>query len=330
MNKEILKRFFEGKSNSWEKKQVQDYLQGDDMEVLDQYVREQEATNEQIIIDQKYKQNFFEELIVKIEQQEAPVPVRRSLVFSPLFKIAAGIVLICTVGSLFYLKRQKQETAEMNGRLSRIINNGRNLKMVELADGTKIWMNPGTTITYNKKTFADSIRQVNLSGEAYFNVAHDANKPFQVKAGQLTTTVLGTSFNVEAYENESETRVMLVTGSVRINTGKSEEMLRPGQLLDFSKQNKRIQIKSVDISDKEEQFTHGRLVFENLPLEEVLKRVERVFDLKITIADEHILKDKRITGTYYRDNAELALKRILFIHGLHHRKKGENNYVIER
>ena len=330
MNKEILKRFFEGRSNKQEQQQVHDYLQGDEMGAVDEYIQEQDTTNDQVVIDQKYKQDFFEELRRKVEQKEAPVELRRNFSLTPLLKIAAGIVLICTVSSLFYLKRQKQVTAEMKGRLTRIINNGRNLKMVELADGTKIWMNPGTTITYNKRTFSDSIRHVNLSGEAYFNVAHDANKPFRVKAGQLTTTVLGTSFNVEAYENEAETRVMLVTGSVKVNAGKSEEMLRPGQLLDFSKHTARVNIKSVDISDKEEQFTHGRLVFENLPLEEVLKRVARVFDIKITVADDHILKNKQITGTYYRDNANLALTRILFIHGLRHHKKGENNYVIER
>lgn len=329
MNKEILKRFFDGRSNTWEKKQVQEYFEGDELEVFDEYVKEQEGANHQINIDEEYKRNFYAELNSKISEQQTPASQRKNLRVPSLLKFAAGIAIICSVSSLFYIKRQKQVSTEMASRLTRIINSGRNLKMVELADGTKIWMNPGSVITYDKQIFADSARQISLSGEAYFNVTHNANRPFQVTAGQLTTTVLGTSFNVEAYENESETRVMLVTGSVKVNAGEAEEMLRPGQQLDFSKEKKVVKISSVDVSDKQKELTNGKLVFENLALEEVLKRLERVFDLKITVTDRNILKDKRITGTYYREDAELVLKRILFIHGLTHHKKGENKYVIE-
>lgn len=329
MNKEILKRFFEGSGSKREKRQVQEYLEGDDMRTLDEYIQEQGSSDDQTTTDQFYKDTFFKVLTEKIEQKESQVLGRRSLRFMPILKIAAGIVMICTVGSLLYLSRQKEITELAMVRLTKIMNSGRNLKMVELEDGTRIWMNPGTTIIYNKKTFGDSIRLINLIGEAYFNVAHDVKKPFRVQAGKLSTTVLGTSFNVEAYENEPEMRVLLVTGSVRVNAGKSEEILRPGQMLDFSKEHETAKINSVDVADKQEQFTNGRLVFENLPLKEVLKRVERVFGLAITITDENILKNKRISGAYYRDNAELALSRILFIHGLHYHKKGEKNYVIE-
>lgn len=328
MNKEILKRFFEGKSNRWEKKHVQEYLEGDDMRVLDEYIQEQGGLETEQKADPVYVSNFFNELSARIEKQESLVSGRKNRSFMPLLKIAAGIVMICSVGSLLYLNRQKQGAAEMIARITKISNSGRNLKMVELEDGTRIWMNPGTTIAYNKATYGDSTRQISLTGEAYFNVAHDAKKPFLVKAGQLTTTVLGTSFNVEAYENEPEMRVMLVTGKVRVNAGHSEEILQPGQMLDFSKQHETVKISPVDIADKQEQYTKGRLVFENLPLKDVLKRVERVFGLEISVPDESILKNKRITGAYYRDNAESVLKRILFIHGLHHRQKGENNYVI--
>ena len=329
MNKEILKRFFEGRSSRWEKRQVQEYLEGEDMSTLDEYIQGQGSSNDQTTIDQAYKDTFFKTLTEKIEHKEIQAPGRRNLRLMPILKIAAGIIMICTVGSLLYLSRQKEITELAMVRLTKIINNGRNLKMVELEDGTRIWMNPGTTITYDKKTFDDSIRLINLTGEAYFNVAHNAAKPFRVQAGKLSTTVLGTSFNVEAYENEPEMRVLLVTGSVRVNVGKSEKILRPGQMLNFSKQHETAKINAVDVSDKQEQFTNGRLVFENLPLKDVLKRVERVFGLEVTITNENILKNKRITGAYYRDNAELALSRILFIHGLHYHKKGEKNYVIE-
>lgn len=325
MNKEILKRFFEGKSSNWERRQVEEYLQGEDLALLDEYISEQGSEKEPLS-DEHYKTLFFEELISKIDHQKP----QRSIRFRPWLKIAAGIAIVCSLSVLLYLKIQKQAALEMANRLSRITNNGKNMKMVELADGTKIWMNPGTTIIYNKKNFTDSVRQISLTGEAYFNVSHDATRPFKVKAGKLTTTVLGTSFNIEAYENEPETRVMLVTGSVKINAGRSEEVLRPGQLLGFSRKNEAMQISAVDISDKQEQFTHGRLIFENLPLKDVLKRVERAFNLKITVTEESLLQNKRITGTYYREKADLVISRILFIHGLHHHKKGENDYVIEQ
>ena len=330
MNKEILKRFFEGRSNRWEKKQVKGYLDGDDLEILDEYLKEQASSGLQEPADPEYKDNFFKELTDRIEQRELLVVPARNMSFLPFLKIAASIVLICTVGSLLYINRQKELATEIKTRIARISNNGRNLKMLELEDGTKIWINPGTTVVYNKATYGDSVREISLTGEAYFNVAHNARKPFRVKAGKLTTTVLGTSFNVEAYENEQDLRVTLVTGRVRVNAGKSEEVLHPGQVLNFSKQLETVKVTEVNVADKQDQYTKGRLIFENLPLREVLKRVERVFALRIEVSDENILKNKRITGAYYRDNAESALTRILFIHGLHHRKKGENNYVIEQ
>lgn len=328
MNKEILKRYFEGLSGRWEKKQVQEYLEGDDLQVFDEYIREQkENKNREGFADDSYKNDFYKELTCRIKEIENSGKVRQMSGFKPLLKIAASIMLVSSISGFLYLKI-KQQSKNISRTLTSINNNTRNLKEVELKDGTKIWMNPGTKLAYDPQGFGDTARQVSITGEAYFNVAHDKARPFRVKAGGITTTVLGTTFNVEAYTNEQDVRVMLVTGHVRINSATGTAILFPGQMLKYSHHNKTMKISLVDVSDKQELYTSGKLVFENLPLNDVLKRLERVFNVKISAVDTNILTNKRISGAYFRDNPETALNRILFIHGLHYNKKGEDKYVI--
>lgn len=330
MNKEILKRFFEGHSSRWEKKQVQEYLERDDLQVMDEYIKGQQVEAVETELNEDYKMQFFSELHTRIHHQEnlGKTSRRRSLI--PLFRIAAGIILISSIAGFLYISRQKAETAELLMKMTSINNSGHDLKLLELKDGTKIWMNPGTTITFNEHSFGDTSRQVSIEGEAFFNVAHDKTKPFRVKAGQLTTTVLGTTFNVEAYDNEPEVRILLVTGRVRISTGQTHKTMHPGELLNYTRSSNRMDVNTIDVSDKQEQLTSGKLVFENLPLADVLKRLERVFNVQLIIADPTLLDHKRISGSYYRDNAASALGRILFIHGLHYHKKGDQKYVIEQ
>ena len=89
-------------------------------------------------------------------------------------------------------------------------------KTIQLPDGTQVWLSPSTLVEY-PSVFEGAARKVKLSGEAFFEVAHDASHPFIITSDNIQTKVLGTSFNIQAYHNQKKIAVMVVTGKVKIS-----------------------------------------------------------------------------------------------------------------
>lgn len=332
MNKEILKRYFEGRSSNWEKQQVVEYLEGDDLSLLDEYVKEQGASDDMQLIGNDVKEEFYEQLEKKIREGEHIETRKRKRLLRPFMRIAASILLLVSVisGWMYLEKARRQRKGSLPVNLTSISNTGRQMKVISLSDGTRVWLNPGTTLTYDNNAFNDKARQVTVSGEAVFNVTQDDARPFQVKTGNLSTVVLGTSFHVEAYENETDTRITLLSGKVRVDGAGGNRILLPGQVLEYSRSNNIVNINRVDISGEEALLTSGMIVFRNLSLDDVIRRMERIFGIRITTGDPQLLENKFITGSYYRTNAEEDLTRILFIHGLHFKKTGTTHYIITK
>lgn len=332
MNKEILKRYFEGRSSKWEKQQVMEYLEGDDLRILDEYISEQGALYDMPLIDKEVKEDFYATLEGKIRGTEHAGEGKNRRLLNPFIRIAASILLVVSaIGGWMYLekgRRQQKDSPQIN--LVSITNTGHQMKVVTLADGTKVWISPGTILTYDNNIFNDKSRQVTISGEAVFDVTRDEVRPFQVNAGNLSTIVLGTSFHVEAYENEIDTKITLLSGKVRVDGKGGNKILTPGQMLKYSRSKDIVNVSEVNISGEEELLTSGMIVFRNLPLEDVLRRMERTFSIRITPVDSLLLENKFITGSYYRNNPEEDLKRILFIHGLRLKKKREDHYIVTK
>jgi transmembrane sensor len=330
MNKDILKRYFEGTSSRWEKKQVMEYFQGDDMRVFDEYIKDQEAapTGNTNTPTPEYKENFYNELLDRITGIEQPAAKRRIFFMRPSFRIAATILMIIGAGAVFYLIKQHERPVTPAFVYETITNKTHILQSARLTDGTRIWLTPGSTLIYDTKRFGEQTRDITLKGEAYFDVAHNPQKPFRVNAGKTTTTVLGTAFNIEAYENEDNVRVLLVRGRVRVNAGKLQKNILPGHVLQFAAINNKMDVSKVDITGKQALFTSGKLIFESVPLNDVIKRLENIFDIKLIMANGKMLENKTVTGYYYRSNPDETLHRILYMHGLHLKKKGNKIYEI--
>jgi transmembrane sensor len=106
-------------------------------------------------------------------------------------------------------------------------NRGRQWSVV-LPDGSKVWLNSASSIRYSLN-FSGDIREVTTTGEVYFEVAKDSRRPFHVKTGDMDVTVLGTHFNVNAYEDENAIKTTLVEGSVKITKGDQQVLIKPGQ-----------------------------------------------------------------------------------------------------
>lgn len=154
---------------------------------------------------------------------------------------------------------------------------------LELADGTHVWLNSGSTLKF-PVAFTDSTRQVFLQGEAYFEVSHNG-KPFIVSSGEMDVRVLGTSFNVSAYQDESEIKTTLVEGKVRIDYSgsvtddKQSTLLTPNKQAVINRSESKIVVAEVNVS----QYTswmQGKLEFSNESLEVVMKRLARWYDFE--------------------------------------------------
>ena len=157
-----------------------------------------------------------------------------------------------------------------------------------LSDGTEINMNAGTKLIY-PTSFNKSSREVRLLGEAYFKVSKNKHKPFIVKAGQLDIKVLGTRFNVTTYPESEKIETVLEEGSVSVSSKYNEQLsepviLKPNQILTYNKWSKKVEVAQID-PEFYTLWKNGLLKFENADLNDIIVKVERIYDMKIILND---------------------------------------------
>ena len=153
---------------------------------------------------------------------------------------------------------------------------------VTLSDGTHIWLNSGSQLSY-PSVFGSDSRQVFLSGEAFFEVSKDKTKPFYVSVKNFKIKVLGTKFNVTAYEEDSVIRTVLQEGKVTASKDQlfaKETVLSPGEEIVFDKENGNTEKAKVDVL-LYTSWVSGYLIFHNESTLEVLKKLERYYNRQI-------------------------------------------------
>lgn len=174
---------------------------------------------------------------------------------------------------------------------------GKKARMI-FSDGSKVWVNAGSRIIFPVR-FAENKREIYLIGEAYFEVAHDKRKPFQVKTSTVTIKVLGTSFNVSSYPDDDFVSAVLKEGKITMeeNDGglfDSPVELSPNQMAVFKKNGKGIQVSKTN----QEYYTiwkDGILLFENEEINSLITKVERFYNISLELKNPKIGKE-RITG----------------------------------
>ncbi len=182
---------------------------------------------------------------------------------------------------------------------------------LELADGTRVWLNSATTLRF-PTSFVGTERSVELNGEAYFEVAHNAKQPFKVQKGEMEVTVLGTHFNINSYDNEPAIRTTLLEGRVLVSrvqsAGKSEVYLNPGQQAILSPGETNIRIaNNVDVEEVIAWKT-GRFLFKNTDLASIMRQVERWYDVDVLYYSQI---NETISGGLARSESVTQLLKIL-------------------
>ena len=150
---------------------------------------------------------------------------------------------------------------------------------VDLSDGTKVWLNASSTLTY-PSVFKNKERYVELTGEAYFEVAKDKNKPFKVKSGRQVIEVLGTHFNVFAYPDDKKIQTVLLEGSIKISKGNKTRLIRPGQLASTVDSSDVISTATADL-EKSMAWKNNEFIFNGENLESIMKSISRWYNIEI-------------------------------------------------
>ena len=182
-----------------------------------------------------------------------------------------------------------------------------------LADGTNVWLNAASSIRYPIR-FTGSERNVELSGEAYFEVAKKKDMPFIVKTNSTTIRVLGTHFNVNAYE-KADTKTTLLEGAIQASNSSSTILLKPGQQAIATNNASEIQIKDVNTYESV-AWKNGYFIFHNDNIVNIMNQLIRWYDIDVTYHGD--VAQKRFDGTFSnsKDLSELlhALEQTGTIH----------------
>lgn len=161
------------------------------------------------------------------------------------------------------------------------LTNPRGSKVVDitLSDGSRVWLDAGSSVTY-PVAFVGNERKVSITGEAYFEVTHDATKPFVVSKGETTVQVLGTHFNVNAYDDEGAIKVTLLEGSVKVSMVNGQSaMIKPGEQAKVVDGKLSI-AKGVDLVETM-AWKNGLFTFNEATIETLMKQIEKWYDVDI-------------------------------------------------
>jgi ferric-dicitrate binding protein FerR (iron transport regulator) len=305
------------------------------------------------------KKEEFERLMYSIDHQR---PVENDISgrsLQKLLKIAAAIIVLLSLG-IAYLIVNPSESQDLTNAYNKItVPKGSKAKL-EFEDGTKVWLNAESSLTYPSK-FSKSERKVNLVGEAYFIVSKNPNRPFIVMTSGIRINVLGTSFNVKAYPQDNTIETTLESGVLsveQLNLGRSSReniILKPNQKLILLKnplnrekknsdnKSDSLQKKNLALTEKIQatqksglykdidtktytSWKEGKLIFKNEPLYTLASRLEKWYNINIQIADESLIT-KTYTGVFEKETVEQALKAICLTSDINF-KIDKNNVII--
>ncbi len=191
-----------------------------------------------------------------------------------------------------------------------------------LADGTNVWLDAASSITY-PVAFIGKDRQVNITGQVYFEVAHNAAKPFRVTTKNQTIEVLGTHFNVNAYPDEPNTKTTLFEGSIKLTSNTGQAILKPGQQAQIN--HGRINIVNDANMDEAIAWHKGLFEFHDADIQTVMRQLSRWYNVDVSY--EGKITDRHFSGKLYRNVTALTVADILSYKKIHFRIEGKQIIV---
>ena len=280
MRRDILYKFFEGKASPKEQR------------LIGQWLDESEKHKEVLVRERM----VFDAMIVSggiTDRQSVQSRKKRTrVVFMELLRVAAVILVMFLVGGYIYV-RKMEEIRLANNIVTVPVGQRVNL---QLPDGTSVWLNASSEIIY-PAYFSGSTREIHLNGEAYFEVEHNASKPFIVHTETFDIKVLGTKFNVEAYKGMEGFTTALMEGSVEVTDRKNKDKsvrLYPAQKVAF--RNGELCKSPIDSYDVY-RWREGLICFKETRFADLMRQLEKNYGVRILINNEAV-KEKVFSGKF--------------------------------
>lgn len=328
MDDNLLERFFKGECSAEERSRVVAwYLSGEADKALSERIeaywwaalrRQQEKQS----LDHWGREALFDEISNSIHEsgrEKKVISMHSRTSFGKEWKrwrYAAAVALLTILSGWWYFNIPEEHASQPSVQISYIskqTDRGEK-RSVTLDDGTVVKLNADSRLRYSTAFGQDSIRKVYLEGEAFFDVARDTLHPFQIYTGNVITTVLGTSFNIEAFAPDEEIAVSVVSGEVKVaqQDAFNEQIvyLLPGEQAVYTK-------KDTGIAKKEFDHRHvlswkdGTLYFKNAEFSDIVNALERWYGVTIEVRRQGI--EDGFSGSYTHRSLESVLEGIGFV-----------------
>lgn len=285
----ILIKYLDGKASEDEQAEVKAWLaeSPENEKTLEQLYFTLQVTDRLHVMQSVDPEMALVSFKSRIRKQNKKVSLHRT--WSLMQKIAAVLFIPVLVMSAYLFMQQGRERV----RMVEVRTNPGVISKFDLPDGTRVWLNAGSSLTYPENFWPES-RQVQLTGQGYFEVTKDPKKPFIVKVDPVySVEVLGTTFDISAYKEDEMIETTLVEGSVKLNinalNGKSvTEILKPGEQADFMKATNKLSIASVN-TDYDTAWRNGEVIFRGHSMGQVLKMLSRHYNVKFNVGNKDVL-----------------------------------------
>lgn len=236
-----------------------------------------------------------EEDLVYLSQRRKNRVSRRSL------QVAAAVLLLVLSSILYWAANRTTKTSQLlavaEPKDVQAQQFPRKKQIIHLPDGSTVILNENSKLDY-PLAFAGKTREVYLSGEGYFDIIHQVNRPFLVHTGKITTRVLGTAFNIRAYPNDEAIEVTVTRGKVQVEKeNKNMGLLTANQQISFSKKTEEYVQKLVDTKPVV-AWKPLEISFDDVTMQEATRQIGQRFKMEVEFVNP-VIKDCRVTATFY-------------------------------
>lgn len=310
MDKDILQRYVEGNVSPEEIITVVDWLDADES-----HVREFMALHKLNDI------SLLNQPDSKVDVQKKKKTITFRQIGYELAKIAAILILFWGGTKLYETTSVKENVIAYQ---TLYVPAGQRAELI-LPDSTHVWLNARSKLVY-PISFGKDIRQVELNGEAYFDVIHNEKQPFVVKTPQMDIQVLGTEFNVTAYSSSSDFEVALLRGCIELSSPRLSSNYRMKEKEHIRLQNNKLISK--DISDYDYfRWKEGLICFNNESVATIIEKLKLYYDIDIEVYNQKFI-NSRYTGKFRtKDGIEQVLKVLQIEHKFTYTKNNDLNLI---
>ena len=242
-------------------------------------------------------------MLTEKKETSSKPPVRRLA----MFLVAASLILVAgLIGFKYSGSKNKTEKAPV-AALTKKATDRSESKFLLLSDSTKVWLNAASSLEFPDE-FDEKKREVYLSGEAFFDVKHADKLPFIIHTGDVSTTVLGTAFNIKAYPGQKNITVSVSRGKVKVARKDGwQTTLTKGQQVKVGEEKKAVAEKNIPVAEIA-AWQQGDLVFDDEPLKEIIADMQRIYNANIVVKSESLQNLKISTSFRKEIGVEQALQ----------------------